>query len=139
VVLTSFADDDLLFNALAAGARGYLLKSTRGPQLLEAIRTVAHGGSVLDPSLAHKIGEQHQKPVAPDPIDLLTEQEHRILSLIAEGLTNRRISERVRLSERTVKHHVSSILSKLGLARRAEAAAYAARHGVDRSGQAPHA
>jgi two-component system response regulator DevR len=127
IMLTSFGDDELLFNSLAAGASGYLLKSTRGPQLIEAIRTVADGGSILDPSLTDKVLQRATHSAPADPIDTLTAQERRILSLIADGLTNREIGAQVFLSEKTVKHYVSNILAKLGLARRAEAAAYLAR------------
>lgn len=130
VMLTSYADDDLLFNALSAGASGYLLKSTRGPQLLEAIRTVAAGGSVLDPSLTDKVMQRATHGVPSDPLNVLTANERRILSLIADGLTNREIGAQLFLSEKTVKHYVSNILSKLGLSRRAEVAAYLARRGA---------
>lgn len=127
IMLTSFGDDELLFSSLAAGASGYLLKSTRGPQLVEAIRTVADGGSILDPTLTDKVLQRATHSTPADPIDTLTAQERRILGLIAEGLTNREIGAQVFLSEKTVKHYVSNILAKLGLARRAEAAAYLAR------------
>jgi DNA-binding NarL/FixJ family response regulator len=134
IMLTSFGDDELLFNSLAAGASGYLLKSARGPQLVDAIRTVSEGGSILDPSLTDRVLQRATHSAPTDPIDTLTAQERRILSLIADGLTNREIGAQVFLSEKTVKHYVSNILAKLGLARRAEAAAYLARRevGADR-------
>ncbi len=135
IMLTSFGDDDLLFASLEAGAAGYLLKNARGRTLLEAIRTVADGGSILDPAVADKVLRRATQPAAAqDPLDELTAQERRILSLIADGLTNREIGAQVFLSEKTVKHYVSNILSKLGLARRAEAAAYLARRQGPQSG-----
>jgi two-component system response regulator DevR len=128
IILTSFGDDDLLFAALEAGAAGYLLKNARGRTVLEAIRTVADGGSILDPAVASKVLRSAGAPrTHRDPLDELTPQERRILALIAQGLTNREIGARIFLSEKTVKHYVSNILDKLGLTRRAEAAAYLAR------------
>lgn len=128
IILTSFGDDDLLFAALEAGAEGYLLKNARGRTVLEAIRTVADGGSILDPAVATKVFQRLRSTTPHNPLDELTPQEQRILGLIADGLTNREIGVQVFLSEKTVKHYVSNILSKLGLNRRAEAAAYLARH-----------
>ena len=125
IMLTSFGDDELLFAALDAGASGYLLKSARGRTLIDAIRTVADGGSMLDSAVADKV--LRRRSGAHDPLDDLTEQERRVLSLIARGLTNRQIGQEVFLSEKTVKHYVSNILSKLGFSRRAEAAAFMAR------------
>jgi two-component system response regulator DevR len=128
IMLTSFGDDELLFQSLEAGAAGYLLKNTRGRTLIEAIRTVAEGGSILDPAVADKVLRRAVQPAAShDPLDELTAQERKILTLIAEGRTNREIGQIVFLSEKTVKHYVSNILSKLGMSRRAEAAAYLAR------------
>jgi two-component system response regulator DevR len=138
IMLTSFGDDELLFASLEAGAAGYLLKNARGRTLLEAIRTVADGGSILDPAVADKVLRRATHPASQDPLDELTAQERRILTLIADGLTNREIGAQVYLSEKTVKHYVSNILSKLGLSRRAEAAAYLARRqagtGADHNG-----
>lgn len=135
IMLTSFGDDDLLFAALEAGAAGYLLKNVRGRTLLDAIRTVADGGSILDPAVAEKVMRRAVSPkVTHDLLDDLTTQERRILELIADGMTNREIGEQVFLSEKTVKHYVSNILGKLGLNRRAEAAAYLARHEVRDTG-----
>lgn len=127
VMLTSFGDDELLFRSLEAGAAGYLLKTARGHAIVEAIRTTAAGGSILDPAVANKVMDRIRHPAAPDPFDELTPQERRVLDLIAEGRTNREIGETVFLSEATVKHYVSNILSKLNLSRRAEAAAYLTR------------
>lgn len=127
VMLTSFGDDDLLFHSLESGASGYLLKTARGHAIVEAIRTTAQGGSVLDPAVAPKVVERIRRSQEPDPLEELTPQERNILELIAEGHTNREIGALVFLSEATVKHYVSNILSKLNLSRRAEAAAYLSR------------
>lgn len=131
LMLTSYADDEALFQSILAGAAGYLLKQVRGQDLVSAIRTVASGGSLLDPALTRSVFERLRRP-ADDPIAELTEQERRILELIAEGKTNREIAAIVYLSDKTVKHYVSSILAKLEVARRSEAAAIWARH---RAGQ----
>ncbi|CAB1128801.1 DNA-binding transcriptional activator DevR/DosR [Candidatus Hydrogenisulfobacillus filiaventi] len=131
IMLTSFGDDDVLFQSLLAGAAGYLLKETRGRAVIDAIRTVASGGSLLDPGVAEKVLSRirHANVNAKEnPLDTLTSQERRILELIAEGKTNKEIGEIVFLSDKTVKHYVSNILSKLGLSRRSEAAAFLARH-----------
>ena len=122
LMLTSFSDDDALLGAVMAGAAGYVLKDIRGGDLGGAVRTVAGGGSLLDArSTAHVLARLREKQAA-DPLDVLTEQERRILDLIGEGLTNRQIGERMYLAEKTVKNHVSSLLSKLGLQRRTQAA-----------------
>ena len=122
LMLTSFSDDDALLGAVMAGAAGYVLKDIRGGDLVGAVRTVAAGGSLLDArSTAHVLARLRDKQ-AKDPLDVLTEQERRILDLIGEGLTNRQIGERLFLAEKTVKNHVSSVLSKLGLQRRTQAA-----------------
>ncbi len=122
LMLTSFSDDDALLGAVMAGAAGYVLKDIRGGDLVGAVRTVAAGGSLLDArSTAHVMARLRDKQAA-DPLDVLTEQERRILDLIGEGLTNRQIGERLYLAEKTVKNHVSSVLSKLGLQRRTQAA-----------------
>ncbi len=127
LMLTSFADDEALFSAILAGASGYVLKQVRGTDLVDAIRRVAHGQSLLDPSVTARVLERLRTPQAPDEMASLTEQERRILELIAEGLTNRQIGERMFLAEKTVKNYVSNVLMKLGMNRRSEAAAYAAR------------
>ena len=122
LMLTSFSDDDALLGAVMAGAAGYVLKDIRGGDLVGAVRTVAAGGSLLDArSTAHVMARLREKQAA-DPLDVLTDQERRILELIGEGLTNRQIGERLFLAEKTVKNHVSSVLSKLGLQRRTQAA-----------------
>jgi two-component system response regulator DevR len=122
LMLTSFSDDDALLGAVMAGAAGYVLKDIRGGDLVGAVRTVAAGGSLLDArSTAHVMARLRDKQAA-DPLDVLTDQERRILDLIGEGLTNRQIGERLFLAEKTVKNHVSSLLSKLGLQRRTQAA-----------------
>ena len=122
LMLTSFSDDDALLGAVMAGAAGYVLKDIRGGDLVGAVRTVAAGGSLLDArSTAHVMARLRDEQAA-DPLDVLTDQERRILDLIGEGLTNRQIGERLFLAEKTVKNHVSSVLSKLGLQRRTQAA-----------------
>ena len=122
LMLTSFSDDDALLGAVMAGAAGYVLKDIRGGDLVGAVRTVAAGGSLLDArSTAHVLTRLREKQVA-DPLDVLTDQERKILDLIGEGMTNRQIGEQLFLAEKTVKNHVSSLLSKLGLQRRTQAA-----------------
>ena len=128
VMLTSFADDEALFAAILAGAAGYVLKQIRGGDLITAIRRVAAGESLLDPAVTARVLERLRHPQgAADPLAGLTPQERRILDLIAEGKTNRQIGEVMFLAEKTVKNYVSNLLAKLGMARRTEAAAYAAR------------
>jgi DNA-binding NarL/FixJ family response regulator len=125
LMLTSFADDEALFDAIMAGAAGYVLKQIRGNDLVGAIRTVAAGGSLLDPKAAAVVMERMRTPKQADPLAALTDQERRILDLIGEGLTNRQIGERMFLAEKTVKNYVSNLLSKLGLQRRTQAAVLA--------------
>jgi DNA-binding NarL/FixJ family response regulator len=128
LMLTSYADDEALFSAILAGAAGYVLKQVRGTDLVDAIRRVAQGQSLLDPGVTARVLERLRSPQAPDEsLASLSEQERRILDLIAEGLTNRQIGERMYLAEKTVKNYVSNVLMKLGMSRRSEAAAYAAR------------
>jgi DNA-binding NarL/FixJ family response regulator len=128
LILTSYADDEALFSAILAGAAGYVLKQIRGTDLVDAIRRVAQGQSLLDPVVTARVLERLRNPTAPDDdLSKLTNQERRILDLIAEGLTNRLIGERMYLAEKTVKNYVSNVLMKLGMSRRSEAAAYAAR------------
>jgi DNA-binding NarL/FixJ family response regulator len=122
LMLTSFADDEALFDAILAGAAGYVLKQIRGTDLVGAVRTVAAGGSLLDPRAAAAVMERMRTPKPADPLAALTDQERRILDLIGEGLTNRQIGERMFLAEKTVKNYVSNLLSKLGLQRRTQAA-----------------
>jgi two-component system response regulator DevR len=128
LMLTSYADDEALFSSIMAGASGFVLKQVRGADLVGAIREVASGRSLLDPSVTARVLSRIRGDGAPGggPADL-TEQESKILDLVAEGLTNRQIAEKVFLAEKTVKNYVSNILMKLGLSRRAEVAAYMAR------------
>jgi DNA-binding NarL/FixJ family response regulator len=128
LMLTSFGDDDALFDAIMAGAAGYVLKQIRGTDLVGAVRTVASGQSLLDPQAASKVMRRMcDRAQRSDPLAGLTEQERRILELIGEGLTNRQIGEQMFLAEKTVKNYVSSLFAKLGMERRTQAAAYAAR------------
>jgi DNA-binding NarL/FixJ family response regulator len=127
LMLTSFADDEALFNAIMAGAAGYVLKQVKGNDLIDGIRRVARGESLLDPALTARVMERLRARPEPDELSGLTDQERRILELIAEGLTNRQIGERMFLAEKTVKNYVSNVLAKLGMSRRSEAAAFAAR------------
>jgi DNA-binding NarL/FixJ family response regulator len=126
LILTSFADDEALFQAIMAGAAGYLLKQIRGIDLVDAVRRVAAGQSLLDPEVTTKVLDRlRTPPVRNERLARLTDQERRILDLIADGLTNRQISERVHLAEKTVKNYVSNLLAKLGMERRTQAAVYA--------------
>jgi DNA-binding NarL/FixJ family response regulator len=127
LMLTSFADDEALFSAIMAGASGYLLKQVKGTDLIDAIRRVGRGESLLDPAMTARVLDRLRAPTPPDELAGLTEQERRVLDLVAEGLTNRQIGERMFLAEKTVKNYVSNLLSKLGMSRRSEAAAFAAR------------
>ncbi|GGS37130.1 DNA-binding response regulator [Streptomyces griseoviridis] len=129
LVLTSYADDEALFDAIMAGASGYVLKDIRGAELLSAVRDVAAGRSLLDPATTARVLQRLREGGGPDDDRLarLTEQERRILELIGEGLTNRAIGERLHLAEKTIKNYVSSLLAKLGMQRRSQAAAYVAR------------
>ena len=129
IMLTSYADDEALFASIIAGASGYLLKQTRGQTVIDAITTVASGRSLLDPDVTGKVLERIRESRGDDPaIASLTDQERKVLEGLAEGHTNREIGEKLFLSEKTVKNYVSRILDKLGLSRRAEAAAYMAKH-----------
>ncbi len=128
LILTSYDDDEALFAAIMAGASGYVLKEIRGNDLVEAIRQVAAGNSLIDPSLTARVLERVRNPQTTAPeLAQLTEQELKLLGLIAEGLTNRQIGERMFLAEKTVKNYVSSILAKLGLERRTQAAVLASK------------
>lgn len=132
LMLTSYADDEALFDAIMAGASGYVLKEIRGNDLVEAIRQVAAGKSLLDPMATQRVlerlrnGERHDSR-----LDALSDQEKRILDLIGEGMTNRQIGESMHLAEKTVKNYVSSLLAKLGMERRTQAAAFVARMSVE--------
>jgi len=129
IMLTSFADDEALFSAIMAGAAGYVLKQINGPDLVSAIRRVAAGESMLDPSLTTRVLQRLRSPAPAEDDRLagLTPQERRILDLISEGKTNRQIGEEMYLAEKTVKNYVSHLLTKLGMERRTQAAVYAAR------------
>ena len=128
IMLTSYADDDALFASIIAGASGYLLKQTRGQAVVDAITAVAAGGSLLDPDVTGKVLERVRQSRDEDPaLASLTEQERKVLAGLAEGHTNREIGEKLFLAEKTVKNYVSRILDKLGLSRRAEAAAFMAK------------
>ena len=126
LMLTSFGDDEAMLNAVVAGAAGYVLKDVRGNDLVHAIRTVAAGGSLLDPHAVSVLLERIRTPKADDPLDVLSEQERRIFALVGEGLSNREIAARMSLAEKTVKNYVSNVLSKLGMQRRTQAALLAA-------------
>lgn len=133
IMLTSHADDDVLFDAINAGAAGYVLKQIGSDDLVRALETVGRGESMLDPALTQKLFQrvrESARRAEDEYFAALTDQEINILALITEGLTNREIAERVFLSEKTVRNYVSSILSKLDLSSRAEAAAYAVRHHI---------
>ncbi|MFC7331095.1 response regulator [Marinactinospora rubrisoli] len=128
LMLTSFPDDDALYDAIMAGASGYVLKQIHGSDLVRAVRTVASGRSLLDPrSTARMLDRLREEAHHQDPLAALTDQERRIFDLIGEGLTNRQIGERIFLAEKTVKNYVSSVLAKLAMQRRTQAAVYAAR------------
>ncbi|WP_081898509.1 response regulator [Herbidospora cretacea] len=128
LMLTSFADDDALFQAVMAGAAGYVLKQIHGSDLVGAVRTVAGGRSLLDPKVTRTMVRRLRDDAArKDPLAVLTDQERRILEHVVEGMTNRQIGEEMFLAEKTVKNHVSRLLGKLGMRRRTQAAVYAAR------------
>ena len=128
LVLTSYDDDEALFAAILAGAAGYVLKEIAGGDLVDAVRQVAAGRSMLDPAVTGRVLERLRSgPHAPDELQELSEQERRILACIAEGLTNRQIAERMYLAEKTVKNYVSHVLAKLGVERRTQAAVLAAK------------
>jgi DNA-binding NarL/FixJ family response regulator len=128
LMLTSYADDDAVLASIMAGASGYLLKQTKGQEVIAALERIAAGESLLDPSVTNRILERVRSGgTKDDELSLLSEQESRILDLIADGKTNKEIAKDVFLSDKTVKNYVSSILSKLSLHRRSEAAAFIAR------------
>lgn len=127
LMFTSFGDDEALFDAILAGAAGYVMKHVGGLQLLDCIRRVAAGASLIDPAAVAHLRERVEHGDFDPALSPLTTQERRLLDLLAEGLTNREIAERLYLSDKTVKNYVSSLLMKLGMSRRSEAAAFAAR------------
>ena len=129
LILTSYDDDDALFAAIMAGASGYLLKQVRGTDFVAGVRRVASGQSLLDPALTAQVLERIRSgPQVDEDLQVLTPQEKRILELVGEGLTNREVARRMFLSEKTVKNYVSSMLAKLGLSSRTQAAVFAAKH-----------
>ncbi len=126
LMLTSFADDEAMLDAIMAGAQGFVLKQIRGSDLVGAVRTVANGGSLLDPTATARVMDRlRSHGQTRDKLAALSEQERKVLELIGEGLTNRQIGERLFLAEKTVKNYVSNVLSKLGLERRTQAAVLA--------------
>ena len=128
LILTSYDDDEALFAAIMAGADGYLLKQIRGGDLVDAVRRVAAGQSLLDPAVTRRVIDRLRQGAAqPTELAELTDQERRVLELVAEGLTNRQIAEAMFLAEKTIKNYVSSVLSKLGLERRTQAAVFATK------------
>jgi DNA-binding NarL/FixJ family response regulator len=132
LMLTSYSDDEALFDAIMAGASGYVLKEIRGNDLIEAIRQVAAGNSLLDPVATARVLDRMRNGDKHDPrLKALSDQERRILELIGEGMTNRQIGEQMHLAEKTVKNYVSSLFVKLGMERRTQAAAFAARLSAD--------
>jgi two-component system, NarL family, response regulator DevR len=138
VILTSFSDDEALFDSIMAGAAGYLLKQIKGTDLVDAVRRVSAGQSLLDPSVTERVLDRLRTGPSEDPrLARLTSQERKILDLIAEGLTNRQIGERLFLAEKTVKNYVSNLLSKLGMERRTEAAVFATKLSSKRKAEAP--
>ena len=134
LILTSFDDDEALLEAIMAGASGYVLKQVRTTDLQDAIRRVADGETLLDPGLKKQVLARLNGASGDDRLQFLTGQEHRILELLADGLTNREIATQLYLAEKTVKNYVSNLLSKLGMSRRTEAAVYAVRLHDRRSG-----
>jgi DNA-binding NarL/FixJ family response regulator len=137
-MLTSFADDDALFAAIMGGASGYVLKQIRGSELVSSIMRVGRGESLIDPALMKRVLDRLRSgPEQDERLARLSEQERRILNLLAEGLTNRQIAERLYLAEKTVKNYVSNLLTKLGMSRRTEAAAFAARIAERQAGKRP--
>ena len=133
LILTSFSDDEALFEAIMAGAAGYVLKQIRSNDLVDAVRRVSAGQNLLDPAVTAQVLERLRRgPDEDTTIARLSPQEHEVLALLSEGLTNRQIAARMHLAEKTIKNYVTSVLSKMGMARRTEAAVYAARHLHDR-------
>jgi two-component system, NarL family, response regulator DevR len=134
IVLTSYAEDDILFDAISAGAAGYVLKQIGSDDLVRALMTVGRGESLLDPAVTQKVFQQVRssaRQAEDEYFATLTDQELTILALMTDGLTNKEIARRVFLSEKTVRNYVSSILSKLNVTSRAEAAVYAVRHHIE--------
>ena len=133
IMLTSYADDEMLFAAIRAGAAGYVLKQAGGQDIIRALEAVAEGHSLLDPSLTERVFKEVRRSAHAQDVSsfsALTEQERRVLLLVADGKTNREIAQDLHLGEGTVRNYVSNILGKLGVANRAEAAAYATKHNL---------
>lgn len=133
IMLTSYAEDEMLFAAIRAGAAGYVLKQAGGQDLIRAIETVSEGNSLVDPSLTERVFAEVRRAARQQESNAfsdLTEQERRVLALVAEGRTNREIAQDLHLGEGTVRNYVSNILSKLGVSNRAEAATYATKHNL---------
>jgi DNA-binding NarL/FixJ family response regulator len=136
LMLTSFADDEALFDAIMAGASGYVLKQIKGTDIVDAVRRVAAGESLLDPSATQRVLERIRNPPEEDErLASLTPQERKILGFITDGLTNRQIADEMFLAEKTVKNYVSNLLAKLGMERRTQAAVFGARTQQSRSDQ----
>ena len=130
LILTSYDEDEALFAAIMAGASGYVLKQVKGPDLVETVRRVAAGQSMLDPAVTAQVLARLRDGPPQDPVmKHLTPKEHQILDLVGEGLTNRQIADRLALAEKTVKNYVSAMLGKLGVESRTQAAIIATRHG----------
>lgn len=133
IMLTSHADEDAVFNSIMAGAAGYLLKQVSGQELVQAIETVATGQSLLDPAVTHKVLEKIKRLATGrgiSEISQLSAQEQKVLALVSEGMTNREVARALGLSDKTVKNYLSHVFEKLNLSRRAEAAAFFARHHI---------
>ncbi len=133
IMLTSYAEDEMLFDAIAAGASGYVLKQIGSGELMRALETVGRGESLLDPAVTQKVFDRVRQAARKDEgaaFERLTERELEVLALIAEGKTNKEIAESIYLSEKTVRNYVSSVLHKLGMSTRSEAAVYAVRHNI---------
>jgi two-component system response regulator DevR len=138
LMLTSFADDEALFGSIMAGASGYVLKQIKGSTLVDSVRKVGRGESLLDPEMTDRVFRRIRGEESDDPLlARLSKQERRILDFIAQGLTNREIADQMFLAEKTVKNYVSNVLSKLEMSRRSEAAAYAARIEAEREHRYP--
>ncbi len=137
MILTSYPDEEAVLSAIVAGASGYLLKQVRARDLVAALEAVGRGESLLDPAVTEKVLERIRRIATgsyTDELSQLTSQEQKILLLVAEGKTNKEIATDVFLSDKTVKNYVSSILSKLNLERRAQAAAFVAKHRIGQGG-----
>ena len=136
VMLTSYSDDEALLQAMLAGASGYIAKQITGADIVDAVRRVANGQSLLNPAVTARARDRlRNEPEGDERLARLSRQERTILELIADGLTNRHIAERLNLAEKTVKNYVSNLLSKMGMERRTQAAVYAARLGTQYGGR----